>query len=900
MTDSFRDQRLSRDQLESLWKEVHGRVRYLVGPDRADDIVQDTFLQALRRPLPGGEGLSGWLRVLARNTAIRQHVRDGNRLRRERTVATEEGYLPAASDDARLDEVQQVLQTLPELYREVLWLRYSEGLEIEEVARRLGRPNGTVRSQIKRGLDRMRERLGPRRDRPRRLHGLVLLMRRAWTAPTRLSLALRLCVPCAGLLALVIWFLDGSGSASSEVAAMDRLPREATAREENAPSSPAVESGRTPLEATAQAPEPGADPAEPVGSVPPPEWATSIRGLVLGTDGSPVAGADIFVADKEAEGGRVVARSDAAGRFTVDAQDGREWIWAESEVRRPSMRQLMITSEPERPLTLVMGEALDACLGRLLTHDRQPVREARVWIVGSLSPFVPRATSQGTIECGDTRYLREVPLAADGTFRFGLAVYGGLGLLVVPAEGAPAVFDSRKQPPGTPHEFVLPRGGSVEGSVRSEDGRALAGIPLELVLPFPLPTLEQWSDGRGEFRFENVPIGRHELRTGTEPGGETRSACLEGTLKDGARLRHELQLGETSVLGGIVRRDGQPLAGWSVDIERVQTDLFADARRTSTTDEGRFAFPACLPGAEYVVRVRAPGTKRVMGLARQTAGAALEFDVREADWAPAGLTGTLSAARPEDVPIFVELWSDALFRQWMARVDRSTGRYAFDGLAPGTYTFRAWTRSTGAVLLGTQVLLPDRVQRFDAVLPEPGLLRVHLELPPAFPAGRVDVVGFGPTMQASKPNNSVSLQPGPDGREFSRAFQPGVHEIRVRIDKQVFDTRTVQIEAGRVAEETVTIPAVLVQVVLRFSTPRPIGELEGIELVLRGTSEHRRPLYRSKARDEHAFPVLVPLDTVEIEVRTEFGLRGTWKGRLEARQEPPTLPISLEESAPPR
>ena len=273
--------------------------------------------------------------------------------------------------------------------------------------------------------------------------------------------------------------------------------------------------------------------------------------------------------------------------------------------------------------------------------------------------------------------------------------------------------------------------------------------------------------------------------------------------------------------------------------------------------------------------------------------------MREDDWAPCGLTGTLSAARAEDAPVFVELWSDALAEQWMARVDRATGAYSFDGLPPGSYTFRAWTRSTGAVLFETRVLLPGRVQRFDAVLPEPGLLRVHAELPPGFAPERVDIVEFGPTMQGAKPYNTQSLQAGPGG-EFSRAFQPGAHEYRVRIDKQVLETRTVNIASGQITEETVTIPPELRRVMIRLSTPRRIDELEGIWLTLRGTSERTRPLYRSQSQDEHLFPILVPLDTVEIEVRTELGLRGTWKGQLDAGQEEPTLAIDLanEEPAP--
>lgn len=130
-------------------------------PDEAADLVQDTWLAALRG---GGDGRPsrGWLAaVLRRRSASRWRARDRGQAR-ERESVREHGA-PASDELAAKLEAQQIVGravlALEEPYRTVVLLRYQEGQDAEAIGRALGRSAGTVRSQLQRALARLREEL---------------------------------------------------------------------------------------------------------------------------------------------------------------------------------------------------------------------------------------------------------------------------------------------------------------------------------------------------------------------------------------------------------------------------------------------------------------------------------------------------------------------------------------------------------------------------------------------------------------------------------------------------------------------------------------------------------------------------------------------------------------------
>jgi len=130
----------------------------------AEDVAQETFIRAYRAlgqydgARVGAMKLRPWLAKIALNLA-RNKV---NRKRRTEPLDHE----PAATSDAAADfsfsaaadaeATAVLLNQLPDRYRVAVALRHVEGLSYAELAEVLGRPVGTVKAQVHRGLDLLR------------------------------------------------------------------------------------------------------------------------------------------------------------------------------------------------------------------------------------------------------------------------------------------------------------------------------------------------------------------------------------------------------------------------------------------------------------------------------------------------------------------------------------------------------------------------------------------------------------------------------------------------------------------------------------------------------------------------------------------------------------------------
>lgn len=121
--------------------------------DAADDAAQEALVRAWR-DLPGlrePDRFEGWLhRILMR--ACGDQFRGRSRQRRSAESMPERSISDAAQEVVDRDEMDRALGLLGVDQRTVIVLRYYLGLSHPEIAEAIGKPIGTVKSRLSRGM----------------------------------------------------------------------------------------------------------------------------------------------------------------------------------------------------------------------------------------------------------------------------------------------------------------------------------------------------------------------------------------------------------------------------------------------------------------------------------------------------------------------------------------------------------------------------------------------------------------------------------------------------------------------------------------------------------------------------------------------------------------------------
>jgi len=160
--------------LEFLDSLYGAALRLTRNADRAQDLVQDTYLKAIRarRSFAEGTNLKAWLFTILQNT-WRNRRRDGARSRVEFDSEVVEqsaevvtrGRAGAETPESLLlrdtlnADLQAALDGMGEAFREVVWLRDVDELTYQEIADVLDIPIGTVMSRLSRGRKQLYEAL---------------------------------------------------------------------------------------------------------------------------------------------------------------------------------------------------------------------------------------------------------------------------------------------------------------------------------------------------------------------------------------------------------------------------------------------------------------------------------------------------------------------------------------------------------------------------------------------------------------------------------------------------------------------------------------------------------------------------------------------------------------------
>jgi RNA polymerase sigma-70 factor (ECF subfamily) len=152
---------------EQYWFVVLRTIRqHITSHEDAEDVLLDVFLAALESDVffhLAEQQQVAWLRRTAYNKAMDLHRQRS----RQPLLALQEDDETLFVDDERSPEntflkreeqirLQSQLALLPELQQEILRLRFADGLRCKEIAARVQKNEGTVRSLLSRTLNSLR------------------------------------------------------------------------------------------------------------------------------------------------------------------------------------------------------------------------------------------------------------------------------------------------------------------------------------------------------------------------------------------------------------------------------------------------------------------------------------------------------------------------------------------------------------------------------------------------------------------------------------------------------------------------------------------------------------------------------------------------------------------------
>ena len=543
---------------------------------RADDLVQDAWVQALERPPRAMATARAWFRTVLRNLAVRGAREQSRRERRERSAARPEDQLSTLEIGERLaheQELVRAVEALREPYRSAVFLRWFEDLSPRAIAAREGVPVATVKTRLRRALELLRDALehshGPRA-------WALAFVRLAHPRHAVLPVATPLLAAGIVLVGVTLWVIPGSLRGRAATGSMSAMPttvsvtNAAPAIELSTPGA-TTESARTTLVELDPPPEVGeAGRHAPPNADRQEEPALAFRGRVVFRNGGAAAGARVVL-------GPYATRTDTLGRFELALDDGSRvstngeitgygssadvdgdtpllafldgWVPAvlpDFGARRDPAR----AGDPValEPVELVLGDLALEIRGRVLEHAGAPAEGWRIALLDGTPAFTDHSRTYAVEELASGA-LSHVELGPDADFAFG-GLTGGKRYRVR-AWNQNTLEQIVSEPILAGSEDVVLRSPLdgwrpiVDGVVVALDGTPLAGVVCRLSMVEYRNASSTWmqtgqevtTDEQGRFAFVDVPPAELFVRLkGRDIGGTFDLAPDDG----GRNLRIEL------------------------------------------------------------------------------------------------------------------------------------------------------------------------------------------------------------------------------------------------------------------------------------------------------------------------------------------------------------------------
>ncbi len=150
--------------IKDYFPKVHSRINNLVPQSDVDDVIQDVFICLMDSifTFEGRSTFSTWFHKITMNKIADYHRKMA---RRREEFNEDEAFRVFNPWDETDDEliIEQIFESIPRKYKEILFLRHSEDLSFSEIAEKLGLSYEATRSRYRRALMLVRKKVKDRK-----------------------------------------------------------------------------------------------------------------------------------------------------------------------------------------------------------------------------------------------------------------------------------------------------------------------------------------------------------------------------------------------------------------------------------------------------------------------------------------------------------------------------------------------------------------------------------------------------------------------------------------------------------------------------------------------------------------------------------------------------------------
>lgn len=588
--------------VETVAPELLRLARYLRPRGQTpEDLVQATFLAALtsRERYDAQRPLRPWLFGILLNKAA------GGR-RAELELAAEVPDKGAAEKEAESAEaarlLAQGLDRLPPIYSEVLREHFFAGMSPGEIADRHGRPPGTVRAQLHRGLRLLRT-----------LVPASLASRLLWFGPARPSLlrVRRNVLERASHDSSPVGTLPGPPPivgvrivGAFAIAVVVGLGLREWTKESQLPLSPEEAHSAPRSDLASELPNSRVSGTRTLGAAPASEASQlgeaaatgELIVRVLFPDGTAAPGIGLRIyawAEPSWQNNQTRGVTDASGDFVLARiPPGKVGIYCDRGGGEGFGATVSAGERTLRELTLPRGVDV---VGEVVDARGTPVARAGIWLSESPLPNVGRVTVEcdelGRFRLRDVSPRRFIGALADGfapsdiewLASGGLRAGASTNIRLTLVDSGGAIAGSVLDPFGAPVE-------GAEVVVRSKLSRGVR-LRKDGVLLGPSAPFEAKTSANGRFEFADLSLEEYEVLVRAS-GRPARSSSVQ--LSPSTRFEDlEVRLAEGGKLSGTVKfPDGKPARG-AVIIVQSGDHNFMDHE---VDEDGAFALEGLAPG----------------------------------------------------------------------------------------------------------------------------------------------------------------------------------------------------------------------------------------------------------------------------------------------------------------